>query len=234
MTISAGQQSAGAARKAPEPDRVDRAFANARRHSHRVRALKFLLPVAAAVMVALFAGWTWLGALPGVPVNIAAIGLENGRLVMADPRLEGFTGDNRPYTMTAMRAIQDVGGGGRIDLERIDARLPFDEEGWMTVVAENGAYDSDAGTLDLDTDIKVVTSRGVTALLRSAAVDMAGGSMSTEDPVDITMDGTRIKADSMIVQDNGAVMIFEKRVRVEIDADRARAASPAEGEANGN
>lgn len=235
MTISAGQQATGAARTAPEADRVERAFASARRHSHRVRKLKFVLPVGAALLVAVFAGWTWLGALPGGgAINIAAIGLEDGRLVMADPKLEGFTGDDRPYTMTAMRAIQDLGGGGRIDLEKIDARLPFDDEGWMTVVAEAGVYDSDAGTLDLDTDIKVVTSRGVTALLRSAAVDMAAGSMSTQDPVDITMDGTRIEADSMVVQDNGAVMIFERRVRVEIDANRMRAASAAEGEKNGN
>lgn len=233
MTISAGQQPAGTARTAPQPDRVERAFANARRHSHRVRMLKFVLPAAAVLMVALFAGWTWLASPGGLSIDISASGIKDGRVVMADPRMEGFTGDNRPYTMTATRAIQDI-GGGRIDLEQIDARLPFDEEGWMTVAAAAGVYDSDADTLDLDTDIKVVTSRGVTALLRTAAVDMAGGSMSTDEPVNITMDGTRIEADSMIVRENGAVMIFDRRVRVEIDADRVRAAPGAEGETNGN
>lgn len=233
MSISATQEG-HTARTVGNADRVDAAFANARRHSSRVRLLKIILPIAAILMVAVFASRSWLAVPAGVSVNLAASGVENGRLVMADPRLEGFTGDNRAYTMAATRAIQDIGGGSRIDLEEIEARVPFDENGWMTVVAATGVYDSDAETLDLDKDVKIVTDTGITALLKSAVVDIAASSLASSDPVDITMEGTRIKADSMIVKDNGATMTFDGRVRVELTADRAREAAAAEGEVNGN
>lgn len=227
-------QHGSAAREAGRAGRVEAAFANARRHSSRVRLLKILLPAAAILMLVVFASRSWISVPAGVSVNIAASGVENGRLVMADPRLEGFTRDNRAYTMAAARAIQDIGGGSRIDLEEIEARVPFDENGWMTVVAATGVYDSNAETLDLDTDVKIVTDTGVTALLKSAVVDIAASSLASSEPVDITMDGTRIKADSMIVKDSGAVMIFDRRVRVELTANRARDAAPAEGEMHGN
>ena len=43
---------------------------------------------------------------------------------MANPKLDGFTKENLPYSMTATRALQDFDKNGIIDLEGIDARLP--------------------------------------------------------------------------------------------------------------
>lgn len=209
--------------------RMEKAFKRARRHSTRVRLLKFALPAAALVMVAAFAAKSWLSSgIDGVSFDITATAIEDGRLVMAAPRLDGFTSDNRAYSMTASRAIQDITGTGKVDLEQIDAKLPFDANNWMTVAARSGMLDRESNTLDLNDDIKVVTDNGITALLRSAKVDMTAGSLNTQDPVDITLDGARIEADSLNVLDKGAVMIFENRVRMEIDGGRLQAAaSPA-------
>ena len=209
--------------------RMEKAFKRARRHSTRVRLLKFALPMTALVMVAAFAGKSWLASgIDGVSFDISSTAIENGRLVMADPRLDGFTNDNRAYSMTASRAIQDITGTGKVDLEQIDAKLPFDANNWMTVAARSGVLDRESNILDLNDDIKVVTDNGITALLRSAKVDMTAGSLNTQDPVDITLDGARIEADSLNVLDKGAVMIFENRVRMEIDGGRLQATtSPA-------
>lgn len=204
---------------------VDAAFRSALRHSGRVRLLKLALPLVALAMVVIFVGKSWLATPDGVSVSLGGTGIQNGRLVMADPKIDGFTADNRPYTMTAARAIQDIGGGTEIDLEGISARLPFDEENWITVVADTGVLDREASKLELDSEITVKTDTGVTAVLQSAMVDMEAGSLVTEKPVDIALDGTQIRADSMTVRDKGDVMIFEGRVRVNIDGERLQTAS---------
>lgn len=240
MTISSAQQPRGKARgtaatlPAQQTSRVEDAFSRARRHSGRVRFLKLTLPVVAVLMVAAFVGKSWLATPAGVSMNLGETAIEGGRLVMSDPKLDGFTRDNRPYNMTAERAIQDIGNASKIDLEGIAARLPFDEENWVSVAAKSGVLDRDANTLGLDSDITFTTDTGIRALLRSAVVDMSAGKLETTDPVDITLDGARIEADSMRITDKGAVMIFENRVRMEIDAKRLQTAANADrGTADG-
>jgi lipopolysaccharide export system protein LptC len=56
--------------------------------------------------------------------------------------------------------------------------------------------------------------------------------MTTTRPVDIRLDGSRITSDSMQVVDNGKVLIFEKRVRVDIDPKRFRRDQPEGGVEN--
>lgn len=201
--------------------RVEAAFTEARRHSGRVRMLKFVLPVAAVAMIVAFAGKSWLAAPGGAPFDPGSLAIEGGRLVMSDPRLDGVTGRaDRPYTMTATRAIQDIGASGRIDLEGIDARIPVDEKGWMTVTAPTGIFDRDANRLDINSELTIIGDDGLKAVLQSAVVDVAAGNLDTADPVDITLDGAHITADSMTVRDKGSVLIFENRVRMKIEGGR--------------
>src|SRR5690606_41120369 len=124
--------------------------------------------------------------------------------------------DNRAYSMTAKRAVQDIGDTSRIDLEGIDARLPFETSNWITVAARTGAYDRAANTLKLGEDVVVTTDTGVKAKLRSANVDIASGSINTTDPVDITLDGAKLQAETMTIRENGAVLIFDRRVHMAI------------------
>src|SRR5690606_7519324 len=114
-----------------------------------------------------------------------------------DPKLDGFTKDNRAYTMTAVKAIQDIGDASRIDLEGIKAKLPFNKANWLTVDAATGLYDREANQLNLDKAITVVTDNGVRAMLTSATVHIGGGDIKSNEPVDIVLDGARLQADSM-------------------------------------
>lgn len=228
-TAASGPRQAATGARRKQDGRVERAFAQARRHSGRVRLLKLALPVAALLMIAGFAGKSWLSTPGALPIDLRALAIEDGRLVMTDARLDGVTGkDSRPYSMTASRAVQDIGASGRIDLEGIDARLPLDEKGWMTVAAPSGVFDREANRLDIDSELTVVSEDGMKAVFRSASIDIATGSLKTTDPVDISLDGAHITADSMSVRDKGAVLVFENRVRMQIDGGRLRGAAAGE------
>ena len=197
-----------------------------------MRRLKILLPAAAMLMIAGFAGYSFLATPGSAAIETGAVASAEGKLVMDSPKLEGFTGDGRPYSVSAARATQDFDRQDIINLDGIDANMPVEQENWARVEAMNGVYDRMANTLDVPTDILVTTTDGLVAKLKSAFLDINNGSLKSDAPVDIQSRGSRITAGSMAVHDSGKRVVFETRVRVYIDLAQIRAAQAARGEAN--
>lgn len=192
-------------------------FDAAGRHSRRVRLLKFAIPAFALIGAALFASATVLRAKAPADVETDSVSLSDGRIVMVNPKLDGMTGDKRPYTMQAVRAYQEVKKDGVVELESITADLPFGDKATATLKAGGGIYSNTANHLDLNKDIALSTSDGMTATLKSASIDLGKNTLSTSEPVDITRDGSHITADSLEVSDGGKKLVFERRVRLTID-----------------
>jgi lipopolysaccharide export system protein LptC len=215
----------------PGSPRVD-AFGLARRHSRRVRVLKFAVPLIAAVIAVAFPVYSYLAAPVSISVQADGSAFADGKLVMANPKLNGFTKQKLPYSLTALRAIQDVGKQGIIDLEGINAKLPLAADNVASVNATRGIYNRDGNTMNLTSDVTVTTTDGVEAKFKSVFLDMGKGTMKTDDPVDVSRGGSRITADSMSVQENGRVLVFENRVRVNIDPASLKAAEAKSGESN--
>lgn len=219
------------AAEGPASTRGD-AFDRAQRHSRRVRVLKFAVPLLAAAIAVAFPVYSYLAAPVSVSVQADGSAFSNGKLVMANPKLNGFTKQKLPYSLTATRATQDVGKQGIIDLEGINAKLPVAADNVVSVDAAHGIYDRDANTMDLTSDVTVRTSDGMLATFKSVFLDMGKGSMKTDKPVDVSRGGSRITADSLSVQDNGKLVVFENRVRVNIDPASLKAAEAKSGEQN--
>lgn len=220
----------GASRAAD--DGREAAFGRARQHSRRVRRLKFVVPAIAIAMAVAFPLYSYMMAPETVPVATENSAFSDGKLVMSNPKLEGFTKALLPYAMTAVRAIQDAGNEGVIELEGIDARLPINTDTTARVDAARGVYDRSSNTLNIESDVTVTTTDGMVAKLKSAFLDIDKGNMKTEQPVDISRPGSRITSDTMAVEENGKVMIFEKRVRMNIDPAAARAGQKKSGDTN--
>lgn len=208
------------------------AFTRAERHSRRVQFLKIVLPVAALCLAGGLAAYS----IMAKPVQTAASpddsAIAEGKLVMDSPKLEGFTRDGRPYLVTATRAIQDVASQDVINLDGIDAKMPIEKENWAHVVATSGTYDRSANTLDVPTDILLTTTDGLVAKFKSAFMDINGGTLKSDAPVDIQSRGSRVTADSMSVHDNGKLVVFETSVRVHIDPVQTKAAQAERGGAD--
>lgn len=206
----------------PEPGAQDTGergdiFRRAARHSRRVRVLKFVLPTLGALLALGFAGYSWFARPISVEITAEGSAISDGKLVMSAPKLQGYTSDDRAYSVSAVRAIQDVLQEGMVELEGIAAELPYDEKNSAAIEAAHGVFDRARNALDIDSEINIRTSNGIVARLGSAMVDIAGGRMSTTDPVDIRYNGASIASDGMSVEGNGKVVIFEKRVRVNIE-----------------
>ncbi|TIT00575.1 LPS export ABC transporter periplasmic protein LptC [Mesorhizobium sp.] len=213
------------------PARVD-AFGIAQRHSRRVRILKLAVPLVAAAIAVAFPVYSYLAAPVSIQVQADGSAFADGKLVMANPKLNGFTKQKLPYSMTALRAIQDVSKQGIIDLEGIDAKLPLSADNVAAVNASHGTYNRDGNTMSLTSDVIITTTDGLEAKFKSVFLDMGKGTMKTSDPVDVSRGGSRITADSMSIQDNGKIVVFENRVRVNIDPASLKAAEAMSGASN--
>lgn len=211
--------------------RDERAFRTAARHSTHVRLAKIGLPVLGLAGAAVFAGFTVFARpdLPNIAVDLTKTVISDGKVVMSNPRLSGFTSNDKPYEMEAERAIQDVGNTAEILLENIQASVPFRGEAAARILAPTALFNNDARTLDIDQPFTVVSSDGLSASLKSAFVDIAKGNMETDEGVDITVEGTRITAQSMRISDNGKRMVFENNVRLNIAPASAKSMTAAQG-----
>jgi lipopolysaccharide export system protein LptC len=195
-------------------------FAVAARHSRRVKFLKFAIPFFALLIGGAFAAATVFK--PEIPIAVTsdAVSLSDGRIVMANPKLDGMTKDNRPYKMRAERAFQDVKKDGLVELEKLNAELPFGPVNTASLSAAKGIYDNSNRKLELSNEIVLKTSDGMTVKLTTAQIDIANNHLSTSNPVDITTPNSRITADSMEVSEGGKRLIFDKRVRLTIDPSK--------------
>jgi lipopolysaccharide export system protein LptC len=238
MAATRPQESASVAQKAPaqpakriSPSRVAE-FRQAQHHSRTVRWLKLVLPSLAAIIALGFFGYSYVSSPARVDVDVASSAVSDGKLVMASPKLEGLTKDNLPYSMTASRALQNLETTGIFELENIDAKLPVDATNVATIGASKGIYDREKNTLNIPSDIMVTTTDGMVAKLRSAFIDLGKGDLKTSDAVDIALKGTNITADSMTILENGKVLVFEKRVRMQLSPDKVKAGQQADGDTN--
>ena len=101
----------------------DRVFRAARRHSRRVRTLRIAIP--AAVVAVVLGGFAFsvvikpLRYLSKLPVDLSSLVVSGTKIMMQQPRLAGFTRDNRRYNLTAQAAGQDVTKPDLVELHGI-------------------------------------------------------------------------------------------------------------------
>ena len=197
----------------PDFSRSDAEFARARRHSRLVRLLKIGLPVAAGLIVAAALAVTWLARSLPASLSVGSTSIEDGRVVMHDPRMSGVDGNNRPYTMVARRATQSLKGGG-IDLEGIRASFTVDEATTADLSAAKGRFDPQASLLRLFDDITVDTSDGVTIRMAAADVSLSDGRLVGAGPVHVTAPNQTLESGTLTVQDGGKNISFGNRVKL--------------------
>jgi lipopolysaccharide export system protein LptC len=79
---------------------------------------------------------------------------------METPKLSGYRKDNRPYQVTAVNAFQEIRNPTQIELQALTARIQMEREGWVTVNAKTGLFDTQKEKLRLVDDVKIRTENG--------------------------------------------------------------------------
>lgn len=167
-------------------------------HNRRVSVLRWAVPVAGAVVLAVPMVQLLFSMLADV-IPIEGIRLDNDTLVIDGPTFEGRTATGTNYAMVSDRAETRVGNldtidlfGLRIDLEDgadYSAEIGFSTATW-TMSTEH---------LVSNEDVAITDSTGMSGILAGVDVDWPNQMIASDGPVRIAFDtGAELVADTMI------------------------------------
>ena len=198
------------------------AYRKAMSHSRRVKRLRVLLPVGALAVTLVFVAVSLVRSLMPEELQIESAKIEDGKVVMEKPAIAGRNSEGVRYSLRAERALQDIKTPNMITLETIAAAVPVNDTVLARVVATSGIFDRAANLLNLDKPFTLNLSSGIDAQFGSANLDIAGGTMTTDDPVAIQTKGASIVANSLEMKDKGRTMIFTGAVKLNIEPSAIR------------
>jgi lipopolysaccharide export system protein LptC len=195
----------------------ERAFRAARRHSRMVRFLRIGLPAGIVIGLVSLSLVTWLNPLRllnKLPVNVSDLVVSGTKITMEQPRVNGFTKDQRAYEFTAKAAAQDLTKPDIVELKSINARIEMEDKSTMTMVANSGVYDTKKEMLQLAGDILLTSSNGNTGRLAEASVDVRKGNVISDKPVELEMLQGILNANKLEVVDSGTLVRFHGGVNM--------------------
>lgn len=213
-------------------DHVGRSYADALRHSGRVRFFRLVFPLATVLAILAFIGSTIMSRALPEGMSLDDVEISGGELIMRNPVMTGQVGEDQSYTVTAARAIQNLSTPSIIRLEDIVADFPMGSSETALLNALSGIYYREKESLSLDQPFTVTTETGITAQLQSAQVDIRGGGLTSDGGISIDTDKGSIVAESLTMEDKGKVVIFERNVRMIIKPGAVRQTEKASDDQN--
>lgn len=195
-------------------------FASAARHSRLVRILRIAVPATVIVaMASIVAVSTFLNPFKQIPFKLDSGNLvvSGTKITMESPHLSGYTPDQRPYELWAKTAMQDVTDPDRVELSALKSKLLMEDGSTLFLDARTGLFDNKQQQLDLRKDIFLRTSTGYEARLNQAFVDMAKGTVTSDEHVDVKLTMGTLTADRLRITDGGEVIRFEGNVVMYLD-----------------
>lgn len=173
------------------PKRGDFGFhqQDTRRHtlwySSFVRAMKFLLPALALLLIALIVAWPHIN-VSNTRFRIGFADLtvkEADDSSMVNPRYLGSDKDNQPYSVTAEIARRLAESGNVIELDSPKADLLAKDGTWLVLTANRGIFGRVAETLDLLGSVVLYHDSGYEFLTEKAKIDLETGLAEGDQPV---------------------------------------------------
>ena len=209
---------------------MDVRFAAAARHSRLVRLLRVAVPAAVILsmgMIVAVSIFNPFRVLAKLPLDMGNLVVSGTKITMETPHLAGFSPDGRPYEMWAKTATQDVTDPDHVELGTLRAKVLQEDQSTVTMDARTGLFDTKTQLLDLHKDVFLQTSTGYEARLNSAMVNLADGSVVSDEPVDVKLTNGTLRSDRLRVTDNGAVAHFDGNVVMYLIMDHPAEAQPA-------
>ncbi len=202
----------------------DARFAVAARHSRRVRFLRKAVPAAvvgALLMIALASIFNPFRILAKLPLEVDNLVVSGTRITMESPHLAGFTPDKRPYELWAKTATQDVTKPTNVELKELRAKVQMEDKSGLTMDATSGLFDTKSQVLNLSDYIFLQSSTGYEARLTQARVDMAKGTVTSDQPVAVKLLNGTLDAQRLEITDNGELVRFDGGVSMILVLDEA-------------
>jgi lipopolysaccharide export system protein LptC len=187
---------------------------NPRRHtagySNFVRAMKFLLPTIALLLIGLIVAW------PHIDVSDAKFRIGFADLTvkeaddpsMLNPRYIGSDDDNQPYSVTAEIARRLSATGNVIELDSPKADILLEDGTWLVLTARRGIFGREAEALDLVGAVVLYHDSGYEFLTEKAKIDLETSSAVGDQPIRGQGPFGNLQAEGFRLVDKGKTIYF--------------------------
>jgi lipopolysaccharide export system protein LptC len=181
-------------------------------YSHFVKLMKVVLPLAAFGIIALLAAW------PRIQGDQSALQRDSGELEMMRALYVGTDTQNRPYSLTADRAVQSTTEPGVLDLVRPQGELTLKDGTWIAVKADRGRYNDKTGKLLLLGNANLFHDKGYEFKSDEAHVDVKAGNAWGDLPVTGQGPFGEIFSRGFRLFDSGATIVFNGPAHLDLAA----------------
>jgi lipopolysaccharide export system protein LptC len=190
-------------------------------YSATVTALKVLLPAIAISLMILVTLWPQYllegGRFQIVADPTGAVGID--RLSMVNARFQGSDSRDRPFSVSAERAVQDLRDDDLILLAKPKAEITLEDGAWVALWAAEGSYRRDSETLRLAGGVELLHDRGYKIHTSSASVDLKGGTAEGNEPVDANGPFGKLWAEGFRVAERGDIVQFIGKSRLVLEGN---------------
>lgn len=197
------------------PQRTTRAAASIARRNRFVSMMAWACTAVLVVSLGTFFIYAGLfeGEAPNPETQISSENL-NDTLNVGDLRFTGTDKKNQSYQVSASSAQQDKEKPNVIYLDQVRAELKLRRSGDIVFVrSDRGTYDTETEVMVLEDNIKMQSTNGYTANLKSAKVWLNEGRVHSDDPVVVNTANGTIRSNGVEMWDNGKRIRFNNRVR---------------------
>ena len=178
----------------------------ARRHLV-INLTKLLLPAAAALLLAALALWPEIGRMTdSARIAYQRMSREIGGATVTDARYRGVDEHGRPYTLTAVTAVQVA--PERINLTTLKGDITLTNGTWLMVQAKHGVFLQHTNQLDLSGDVILYRDDGTTMTTASASIDLKNGAAASAEPTHAEGPFGTLDAQGFTATDQGTAIQF--------------------------
>jgi lipopolysaccharide export system protein LptC len=201
---------------------MDVRFAAAARHSRLVRILRVAVPAMVILAMAMIIGISVFNPfriLTNLPLDMGNLVVSGTKITMETPHLSGFSPDGRPYELWAKTATQDLTDPDNVELATLRAKVLMEDHSTMTMDARTGVFNSKTQLLELYKDIFLQSSTGYEARMTRATIDIANGTVSSDEQVDVKLLNGTLVGQRLRIIDHGELVRFEGGVVMNLVMD---------------
>lgn len=201
-------------------------------YSRFVGLMKILLPVGAAILIALVAIWPSLQSSDGrFRIGFSSlVATEAERPSIVNPRLVGTDDKDQPFAITADIAKdfflkKDFWGESTtpVELEMPKADVTLKDGSWLVLTANTGLLTPKTKMLELSGAVNLFHDSGYELRTSHAMIDLAQGSAISDKPVEGQGPFGTINADGMRLTDKGKDIVFTGKARLVLYPDAGEA-----------
>jgi lipopolysaccharide export system protein LptC len=174
---------------------------------------KRLLPLAALMLLAVIAFWPQLsvvGDISRVAFRRVTITPDGGKL--SDARYRGVDQRGRPYTLTAVTAMQV--NPERVNLAEPQADIQLESGVWMLLRSREGVYMQHQDLLDMSGDVTLYRDDGTTMRSKTATMNLKTGMVVGADTVSAEGPFGTLDATGYTLMDKGDIIQFSGPARL--------------------